>query len=126
MVKALDHAISVGGATILFAFVYKYLSDAKLKWAHLWEGAFFTAVLFVVGKHFIAIYIGKSNVTSTYGAIGSGVMILAWVYYSSQLVFFGAEFTRALAMHRGYSLDPIGIESHEEAVNTAQEHINEG
>jgi len=115
MIRALDHALSVLGATILFAFVYKYLSDAKLKWSGLWEGALFTAVLFVVGKHFIAMYIGRSGVTSTYGAIGSGVMILAWVYYSSQLVFFGAEFTRALAMHRGYSLDPEGIESHEEA-----------
>ena len=124
MVRALDHGLSVAGATVLFAFVYKYLSDAKLKWSHLWEGAFFTAILFVVGKHFIALYIGQSNVTSTYGAIGSGVMILAWVYYSSQLVFFGAEFTRALAMHRGYSLDPVGIESHEDAVSTANEHIN--
>jgi membrane protein len=124
-VRILDHGLSVAGATIMFAFVYKFLSDAKLKWSHLWEGALFTAVLFVVGKHFIAMYIGRTAVTSTYGAIGSGVMILAWVYYSSQLVFFGAEFTRALAMHRGYSLDPVGIESHEDAVNTAQEHLNE-
>jgi len=125
MVRVLDHALSIGGATVMFAFVYKYLSDAKLKWSGIWEGALFTAVLFVVGKHFIAMYIGKSNVTSTYGAIGSGVMILAWVYYSSQLVFFGAEFTRALAMHRGYSLDPVGIESHEEAAKTAENHLAE-
>jgi membrane protein len=125
MIRILDHVLSVGGATILFAFVYKYLSDAKLKWSGLWEGALFTAVLFVVGKHFIALYIGKSGVTSTYGAIGSGVMILAWVYYSSQLVFFGAEFTRALAMHRRYSLDPEGIETHEEASAKAQRHLEQ-
>jgi len=125
MIRVFDHALSVGGATILFAFVYKYLSDAKLRWSGIWEGAFFTAVLFVVGKHFIAMYIGKSNVTTTYGAIGSGVMILAWVYYSSQLVFFGAEFTRALAMHRGYSLDPVGIESHEDAYNKGQKHLKQ-
>ena len=125
MVRLLDHALSVGGATVMFAFVYKYLSDAKLKWSGLWEGAFFTAVLFVVGKHFIAMYIGHSGITSTYGAVGSGVMILAWVYYSSQLVFFGAEFTRALAMHRGLSLDPEGIESHEEAAKTAEQHLEQ-
>lgn len=126
LVRWLDHALSVGGATVLFAFVYKYLSDAQLKWSHLWEGAFFTAVLFVVGKHFIALYIGHSGVTTTYGAVGSGVMILAWVYYSSQLVFFGAEFTRALAMHRGYSLDPLGIESHDDAAATAEKHLKLG
>ena len=125
MIRILDHALSVGGATVMFAFVYKYLSDASLKWSGIWEGAFFTAVLFVIGKHFIALYIGRSGVTSTYGAIGSGVMILAWVYYSSQLVFLGAEFTRALAMHRGYSLDPVGIESHEKASQTADSHIEQ-
>ncbi len=125
MIRVLDHALSVGGATVMFAFVYKYLSDAKLKWTGLWEGAFFTAVLFVIGKHFIAMYIGHSGITSTYGAVGSGVMILAWVYYSSQLVFFGAEFTRALAMHRGYSLDPVGIESHEQAASIAEKHLKE-
>lgn len=125
LVSLLDHALSVAGATILFAFIYKYLSDAKLKWSSLWEGALFTAVLFVAGKHLIAIYIGRSGVTTTYGAIGTGVMILAWVYYSSQLVFFGAEFTRALAMHRGYSLDPDGIESHEKAAKTAEAHVAE-
>ena len=125
MIRIFDHALSVAGATVMFAFVYKYLSDAKLRWSGLWEGAFFTAILFVVGKHFIAMYIGHSGVTSTYGAIGSGVMILAWVYYSSQLVFFGAEFTRALAMHRGYSLDPENIESHDEAAGTAQSHLEQ-
>jgi len=125
MIRIFDHALSVAGATVMFAFVYKYLSDAKLRWSGLWEGAFFTAILFVVGKHFIAMYIGHSGVTSTYGAIGSGVMILAWVYYSSQLVFFGAEFTRALAMHRGYSLDPENIESHDKAASTAQSHLEQ-
>ena len=125
MIRIFDHGLSVAGATVMFAFVYKFLSDAKLKWSGLWEGAFFTALLFVVGKHFIAMYIGHSGVTSTYGAIGSGVMILAWVYYSSQLVFFGAEFTRALAMHRGYSLDPENIESHDEAAGTAQSHLEQ-
>ncbi len=123
MIRVFDHALSVAGATVMFAFVYKYLSDARLKWGVVWEGALFTAILFVAGKHFIAMYIGRSNVTTTYGAIGSGVMILVWVYYSSQLVFFGAEFTRALAMHRGHSLDPDGIESHEEAAGIAMQHL---
>jgi membrane protein len=119
LVKFFHHFLSLGAATILFAFVYKYLSDASLKWIQIWEGALFTAVLFVLGKHLIGLYIGTTNMSDTYGAVGSSVIILAWVFYSSQLVFFGAEFTRALAMHRGFSLDPYAIESHEEAQEKA-------
>ena len=97
ILSIVHHALSLLASTILFAFVYKYLSDARLKWAMVWEGALFTAVLFGVGKHLISFYIGKVHIASTYGAIGSAVVILAWVYYSSQIVFFGAQFTRALA-----------------------------
>jgi membrane protein len=116
-IRILNHILSLGASVILFAFVYKFLSDARLKWSSVWVGSLFTAVLFVLGKHLIGLYIGTAGVTSTYGAVGSGVVILIWVFYSSQLVFFGAEFTRAWAMHKGYSLDPVGIESHEEAVD---------
>jgi membrane protein len=73
---------------------------------NVWEGALFTAILFSVGKHLISLYIGAKHVSTTYGAIGSAVMLLVWVFDSSQLVFFGAQFTRALATQRGYSLDP--------------------
>ena len=126
LISIFHHSMSLIASTILFAFVFKFLSDAKLKWMMVWEGALFTAVLFSVGKHLISFYIGSMHVTSKYGAIGSSIMILLWVYYSSQIVFFGAQFTRALAMNRGYSLDPDAIESHEEAHNRADEHISGG
>ena len=122
LISIFHHSMSLIASTILFAFVFKFLSDAKLKWMMVWEGAFFTAVLFSVGKHLISFYIGSMHVTSKYGAIGSSIMILLWVYYSSQIVFFGAQFTRALAMNRGYSLDPEAIESHEEAHSRADDH----
>lgn len=122
-INIFHHTLSLVASTILFAFVFKFLSDAKLKWMMVWEGAFFTAILFSVGKHLISFYIGTMHVTTKYGAVGSSVMILLWVYYSSQIVFFGAQFTRALAMNRGYSLDPHAIESHEEAHSRADEHL---
>ena len=122
LIHIFHHTLSIVASTILFAFVFKFLSDAKLKWMMVWEGAFFTAILFSVGKHLISFYIGTMHVSTKYGAVGSSVLILIWVYYSSQLVFFGAQFTRALAMNRGYSLDPHAIESHEEAHSRADEH----
>lgn len=100
-----NQSLSLAAATALFAFVYKYLSDARLRWSDVWEGAFFTAILFTIGKHLIAVYIGLSHMATTYGAAGSAVLIMVWVFYSSQLVFFGAQFTRALATQRGYTLD---------------------
>ena len=106
LIHIFNHTLSLIASTVLFAFVYKYLSDARLRWRSVWEGAFFTAILFSVGKHLISLYIGAKHVSTTYGAIGSAVMLLVWVFYSSQLVFFGAQFTRALATQRGYSLDP--------------------
>jgi membrane protein len=125
LISIFHHTLSLIASTILFAFVFKFLSDAKLKWMMVWEGALFTAVLFSVGKHLIGFYIGSSHVSTTYGAIGSAVIVLMWVYYSSQIVFFGAQFTRALAMNRGYSLDPHAIETHEEAAKRADDHKEE-
>lgn len=123
-IHVFHHALSLVSSMILFAFVFKFLSDAKLKWRMVWEGAFFTALLFSFGKHVISFYIGTTQVASKYGAVGSSVMVMIWVYYSAQLVFFGAQFTKALAMNRGYSLDPHAIESHEEAHSNADEHRN--
>lgn len=124
IISIFHHSLSIAASTILFAFVFKFLSDAKLKWAMVWEGAFFTAILFSVGKHLISFYIGTTHVSTKYGAIGSSIMILLWVYYSAQILFFGAQFTRALAMNRGYSLDPDAIESHEDAHSRADDHAD--
>lgn len=121
LLNALEYALSFGITVMLFALIYKFMSDAKLKWRSVWWGALFTGVLFLIGKSLISIYIGQTNVADTYGASGSLVVLLIWVFYSSQILFFGAEFTRALAIERGYKLDPhaqqpdnkVGIEGKE-------------
>jgi membrane protein len=91
---ALDIIVSLGVFATLFAAVYKFLPDVKLGWRDVWIGGLATAVLFTVGKYLIGLYIGQSSVASTYGAAGSVIVMLLWVYYSSQIVLFGAEFTR--------------------------------
>jgi membrane protein len=94
-----DLAVSFLAATLLFALLFRYVPDERVTWKDLWIGAVATALLFDIGKFLIGFYIGKSSVGSMFGAAGSGVVILAWVYYSSQLVFLGAEFTHVYAKH---------------------------
>jgi membrane protein len=98
---ALDIVISLGVITLLFALMYKVLPDVKMAWRDLWVGSFVTALLFIVGKWAIGLYLGKVSVGSTYGAVGSAVVLLLWVYYSSQIFLLGAEFTKVYAMHVG-------------------------
>jgi membrane protein len=90
----------------LFAIIFKVLPDAIIKWSDVIIGAIFTAVLFMVGKFGISLYIGQSNIGSTYGAAGSLVVLLLWVYYSSMILYFGAEFTKAYAMRFGNAIRP--------------------
>src|SRR6266567_5618592 len=80
--------------TCLFAAIYKFLPDVDLKWSDVIVGASFTSLLFTIGKQLIGIYLGKASFGSTYGAAGSLVIVLMWVYYSAQLFFLGAEFTK--------------------------------
>jgi membrane protein len=80
--------------TFLFAAIYKFLPDVQLKWSDVIVGASFTSLLFTVGKQLLGIYLGKASFVSMYGAAGSLVIVLVWVYYSAQLFFFGAEFTK--------------------------------
>ena len=86
--------VSLGVVTLLFAMVYKVLPDVRLRWRDVWVGALVTAGFFSVGKQVIGLYLGTSSVASSYGAAGSVVVLLIWVYYSSQIVLLGAEFTR--------------------------------
>jgi len=83
--------------TVLFALMFKFLPDAKIKWKHVWIGSIVTAFLFYIGKFALGLYFGKSNPGDGYGAAGSIVLIMLWVSYSSMIVFFGAEFTRVYA-----------------------------
>lgn len=97
----LDIAISLGVITTLFAALYKLLPDIKLRWRDVWLGGFVTALLFTLGKKVIGLYIGNSGTASAYGAAGSLVVFLLWVYYSSQVVLLGAEFTRQWTARKG-------------------------
>ncbi len=83
--------------TVLFALMFKFLPDAKIKWNHVWIGSIVTAFLFDIGKFGLGLYFGKLNPGDGYGAAGSIILIMLWVSYSSMIVFFGAEFTRAYA-----------------------------
>jgi membrane protein len=103
---ALDITMSFALITALFAMIYKFLPDVRLEWRDVWIGAALTAVLFIIGKSLIGLYLGHSSVGSTYGAAGSVIMILLWVYYSSLIVFFGAEFTQIYASQSGSGIVP--------------------
>lgn len=92
LAMVLNGFISFAVITIIFASIFKVLPDVKTEWKHIWVGAIFTAIMFVVGKYLIAFYISKADVGSAYGASGSLVVFLFWVYYSSVLVLFGAKF----------------------------------
>lgn len=97
LLQLLNLVISIGVITLLFAMIYKYLPDAEIPWRYVWLGAFVTAILFSVGKMVIGIYLGNSAVASSFGAAGSLVLLLLWIYYSAQILFFGAEFTQVYA-----------------------------
>jgi membrane protein len=100
--QVLDFVISFGVITVLFAMIYKILPDVRIRWGDVWIGAAVTALLFTLGKILIGFYLAKSTVASAYGAAGSLVIILIWVYYSAQILFFGAELTHVYACKRGY------------------------
>jgi len=98
--------LSVGLLTLLFALMFKYLPDATIAWGDVWVGAAVTALLFTLGKFLIGLYLGSSGIGSTYGAAGSFAVFLIWVYYSAQILFVGAEFTRVWAEHHGGLVPP--------------------
>ena len=101
VLQLLNIVISLVIATVLFAMIYKLMPQARVSWGDVWVGAVVTAVLFEVGKTLIGLYIGKSGVTSSFAAAGSLVVLLVWVYYSSQIFLLGAEFTWAYAQDHG-------------------------
>ena len=107
VLHVINLVISLGAITLLFAAMFKVLPDAKISWRSVWVGATVTAVLFVIGKFLIGLYLGKSNPGEAYGAAGSLAVLLLWVYYSSLIVLFGAEFTETWAQERrGETIEP--------------------
>jgi len=103
---AIDIIVSFGFVTLLFALIYKYVPDVEIHWRDVWVGAALTSIMFTVGKYLIGLYIGTSGVNSTFGAAGSLITILVWVYYSSLIFFLGAEFTRVYATQYGSGVAP--------------------
>jgi membrane protein len=101
ILQIINLVISIAFITVLFALIFKYLPDAEIAWKDVWVGAFFTAVLFSIGKTLIGLYLGSSAVATSFGAAGSLVILLLWIYYSAQILFFGAEFTQVYANRLG-------------------------
>ncbi|CAN5160543.1 YihY/virulence factor BrkB family protein [soil metagenome] len=106
---------------LIFGVIFKVLPDAKITWKDVRAGAMTTAFLFMLGKFAISFYIGRTNISSTYGAAGSLVVLLLWVYYSAIILYFGAEFTKAWAMQFGETIHPNSY-----AVTTKQVEVETG
>ena len=113
--QLLNFGVSFGFISLLFALIYKYLPDVKIRWKDVWVGATITAFLFTIGKFLIGLYLGQGSLGSAYGAAGSLIVFLAWVFYSAQILLFGAEFTQVYARKYGQKIRP---DSHAELDKT--------
>lgn len=120
IIAAVNTGISISIVALIFAMIFKYLPDAKVKWRDVWMGAFVTTILFTLGKFLIGFYLSQSPISTTYGAAGSLVLLLVWVYYSSIILLFGAEFTYVFSIERGEKVVP---KSH--AIIVKQVELNE-
>jgi membrane protein len=104
--QSIEFIVSILLITLLFAVVFKTLPDVKVQWKDVWIGSFVTAVLFTIGKFLIGLYLSRSSISSAFGAAGSLVIILLWIYYSAQIFFFGAEFIQVFARYHGERIEP--------------------
>src|SRR5690606_29018627 len=98
--------VSFAFATLLIAMIFKYLPDALIGWPHVWLGALITSLLLLAGRYFIGLYLGEASIGSVFGAAGSVVVFMVWVYYAALIFFFGAEMTRTVARYRGQRIKP--------------------
>lgn len=105
--QLLNFLVSFGIVTLLFALIFKILPDAQIAWKDVWMGAALTALLFDIGKFILGFYLGKTSLASAYGAAGSLVIILTWVFYSAQILFLGAEFTQVYVRSGGKEIAPV-------------------
>ncbi|MDD4968572.1 MAG: YihY/virulence factor BrkB family protein [Paludibacter sp.] len=118
ILQLLNAGLSLSIMAVLFALMFKFLPDAKIKWKHVWIGSFLTAFLFEIGKFGLGFYFGKANPGTGYGAAGSVILIMLWVTYTSMIVFFGAEFTHAYANMFSGKVAPTEIAKTEIPVKT--------
>jgi membrane protein len=117
--RAVDIIVSLGIITLLFAAIYKFLPDARIRWKDVWIGATLTAILFVIAKFALGFYFGNADPASTYGAAGSVILIMLWVTYAGMILLFGAEFTQVYATRFGKKIEPT-----EGAVSTSKETVH--
>lgn len=106
IVRPLQVLVSLALATMMVATVFKILPDVDIRWKDVWVGAAFTAMLFIAGQFAVGLYIANANIGSVFGAAGSLTVILVWIYYSAQILLFGAEFTEVWARHHGVRIQP--------------------
>ncbi len=104
LVEIVNAAVGFCLVMLLFALMFKFLPDVEIPWKPVWAGAFFTTLLFLIGKFLLNLYFGNVKPTSTFGAAGTVILIMMWINYSCMLIFFGAEFTRLYALKKGYSI----------------------
>ena len=100
LLAATNAAVAFAGIFVLITLILRYVPDVRLRWRDIWQGALATAVLFSIGKSLLGLYLGKTAVASAYGAAGSLIVVILWVYYSAMIFYFGAEFTRVRASAR--------------------------
>lgn len=126
-------ALTIAVVTTIFGVIFKVLPDAKIKWKDVLLGAIVTALLFMLGKFAISFYISKSNIGATYGTAGSLAVLLIWIYYSSIILYFGAEFTKAFAMKYGSEIQPnhyavtvkvVEVETGDKSVQSKEDRFN--
>lgn len=109
LIDAGQQVISLGMTTLLFALIFKFLPDAKVRWRNIWIGSFTTSILFLLGRYIISFYLGNTNLTSLYGAAGSIILLIVWINYSSWIFFLGAEIIQVISKRRGDRIVPSRI-----------------
>lgn len=106
LLQVFNAVVGLGVATVLFGLIFKVVPDVEVRWRDVWVGAFFTAALFSIGRLALGWYLGRGSFGSSFGAAGSLVIVLFWIYYSAQILFFGAEFTQVYASRYGARIRP--------------------
>ncbi len=124
-VYVINYLLSFVITALLFAIIFKVLPDARIQWKDVTVGALVTTVLFMIGKFLIGFYMGKSDVGSAYGAAGSIIVILLWVYYSAIILYYGVAFTKAYTQHLGHRIYPVNAVWIKEIEVGATQHLNE-
>jgi len=118
-IMAINFALTFAIITVLFGIIFRFLPDVKIKWKTVRAGAIFTAILFMIGKYLINLYIQFADPGTAYGAAGSLIVVLVWVYYTAAILYFGAEFTQVYAEQRGVRIEPSEYAVH--VVQTEEE-----